>query len=127
MAKSDKYYKQVRENIQIRHSMYINNQQKMANPVEKNDFNIMKMGEKWYLDGYSLEDAPENLRNNMSFINGFNRSKRIQDVNDDFFMRGSKAYFDGINLAAIPENDLNNKSFMAGYEDAMTMSLGKRR
>ena len=127
MSASDKYYKQIRDNIQGRHNAYVKNKQKLANPVDRTDFNIMNMGEKWYFDGYSLDEAPDNVRNNRNFIYGFEHAKRLQDVNDDFFRRGSKAYFDGINLAAISESDRNNENFMAGYEDAMTMNLRKRR
>ncbi len=38
---------------------------------------LYELGEAFFNSGLSLEDADEELRNNTSFVNGYNRGKRI--------------------------------------------------
>ena len=49
--------------------------------------NIFEQGANWFNEGMSLEDAPENIRNNTNFINGYNKASRLAFIeklkNDD--------------------------------------------
>lgn len=77
--------------------------------------------------GLSLEDAPENKRNDQNFINGYEIGLRLMNVDDDWYRRGAKAYFDGIVLEDVPESSRENEFFIQGYEDAMTMNTARHR
>ena len=91
------------------------------------DKNMMAEGLQYAKSGLSLEDAPEDKRNDYSFISGYEKGMRLLNVNDEMFLKGAKAYFDGINLADIPDSDRENELFVQGYEDAITMSSSKKR
>ena len=67
------------------------------------------------------------VRNNTNFIRGYEKSQRLQNVDDEFFKKGAEAYLAGIPWDEINDNYKENVSFVFGYEDAMTMSSGKRR
>ena len=44
---------------------------------DKRDLNICNKGIEWFNEGLSLDDAPEELKNNTNFINGSNKGKRL--------------------------------------------------
>ena len=44
------------------------------------DQNLFNKGEEWYNSGLSLESADPELKNNLSFIKGFNRGVRINTI-----------------------------------------------
>lgn len=46
------------------------------------DKKMYEEGQKWFDSGLSLEDAPDNLRKNLNFINGFKRGERLALIND---------------------------------------------
>ena len=77
--------------------------------------------------GLTLEDAPEEKRNDQNFIIGYEKGKRLMNVDDDSYRRGSKAYFDGIAFENISKSDRENEIFIQGYEDAMTMNITRHR
>ena len=116
-----------RDDDQRRVGAAISEKQKRENPVERFDYKIMKAGEDWYYDGFLLEEAPENLRDNINFIKGYEHAVRMQDVDDEFFRKGAKAFFDGVNWEQIPESERCNESFIQGYEDAMTIQRIKHK
>ena len=72
-------------------------------------------GIKWFNEGLTLEDAPEELRNNISFVNGFNYAYRIKLVNDTLYKTGIEYFERGISLIDVPEKYINNPYFMDGY------------
>lgn len=83
------------------------------NPVDK------EKGIKWFNDGFTLEDAPDDMRNNISFVNGFNYAYRINLINEKLFELGIEYYNKGIPLYNIPEKYSDNTYFMDGYNNAM--------
>lgn len=72
-------------------------------------------GIKWFNDGLSLEDAPDELRNSISFVNGFNYAYRMKLINDKLFELGIEYYNKGIALYNIPEKYSDNMYFIDGY------------
>ena len=79
-------------------------------------------GIKWFNDGYTLEDAPEDMKNNVSFLNGYNYAYRIKLINDKLFELGVEYYNKGIALCNIPEKYSDNMYFMDGYNSCKTRS-----
>ena len=43
---------------------------------------LFDKGTTWFDSGLTLDEAPENLKNNRSFINGFNYGKRLSLVKE---------------------------------------------
>ena len=123
----EREYRQIREDIQNRVAYELYKENKAANAGDRFNPQIMDEGKKWYDSGFNLEEAPENLRNNTNFIRGYEKSQRLQNVDDEFFKKGAEAYLAGIPWDEINDKDKENVSFVFGYEDAMTMSSGKRR
>lgn len=81
------------------------------------DSKAFQRGFDWFEAGFSLDDAPENIRNNASFIAGFKRGKRIKLINQRLYDEGIKYYNDGVSLDEIPKNYRNNVYFMLGYNE----------
>ena len=123
----DKENRHIRENIQGRVAYDIHLKEKRNNIKDRFNPEILNAGKDWYESGFSLDEAPENLKINTNFVNGYERAKRLQDIEDDYFKRGMEAYLAGIPWDKIDDKDKQNTSFVFGYEDAMTMNLGKSR
>lgn len=83
-------------------------------PIDK------EKGIKWFNDGYAFEDAPEDMKNNVSFVNGYNYAYRIKLINDKLFELGVEYYNKGIALYNIPEKYSDNMYFMDGYNSYKT-------
>ena len=83
-------------------------------------------GIKWFNEGLTLEDAPEELRNSISFVNGFNYAYRIKLVNDTLYKTGVEYFERGISLIDVPEKYIDNEFFMDGYNKAKDKCNGKK-
>ena len=93
----------------------------------RNDEQMRNDGINFARSGLTLEDAPEDKKNDQNFIIGYEKGKRLMNVDDDWYRRGAKAYFDGIALEDVPESSRENEFFIQGYEDAMTMNTARHR
>lgn len=76
----DKLYKQIRKDSSNRIFSDIWQKEKAKNYVrpDKRDLGIFEQGLEWFNSGLPLEDAPEELRKNTNFIDGFHRGERLQ-------------------------------------------------
>lgn len=83
-------------------------------------------GIKWFNEGLTLEDAPEELINSISFVNGFNYAYRIKLVNDTLYKTGVEYFERGISLIDVPEKYIDNEFFMDGYNKAKDKYNGKK-
>ena len=125
LKKQDNYRKYggkaARESLQY----YVSKDVRRKNAIGKHSYNNeedKKKGIEWFNNGLSLEDASEDMRNNVSFVAGFNRAYRIKLVNDSLYNLG-REYFDrGISLDNVPENYRNNEFFIAGYNSCITIN-----
>ena len=74
-----KLYGEIRRNSSNRIAKDIRDKEKRKNYVrpDKRDVDIFNKGIEWFNSGLPLEDAPENLRNNTNFINGFKKGERL--------------------------------------------------
>jgi uncharacterized protein YeeX (DUF496 family) len=85
-----------------------------------NNVEVFRQGSAWFNSGLSLEDADEILRNDKDFISGYNRAKRIKDIEISLYNLGMEYFNDGISFELIPSIYQNNPIVIKGYEDAMT-------
>ena len=72
-------------------------------------------GKLWFNEGLSLDEAPDNLKDNISFISGFRKAEREQYVNDLAYQTGIEYRDKGILFDEIPEIYVKNEFFMEGY------------
>lgn len=72
-------------------------------------------GIQWFNEGLALDEAPEELRNNISFLNGFNYAYRLKLINDKLYELGIEYYNNGVPLYNIPEKYSENEYFLKGY------------
>ena len=89
-------------------------------PFDKESFN---KGTQFFNDGFSLEDAPLEFRDNVDFVNGFNRAKRISEINESLRLLGAEWRQNGIPLDSAPENYKNNPYFIDGYNNSLKKGL----
>ena len=120
---SDKYrlYGEIRRDSAERIARDIKNRQKREN-YQPNDKEKFIQGENWFNSGLPLEDASEELRNNINFVNGFNRAKRISDIEQSLYNLGMEYFNDGLLLEDIPETYRDNPTVLKGYSEAMENS-----
>lgn len=112
----------MRENLQRRTANDVNDAKKMENFDPKNAENyIMKQrGKLFFEEGNFLDEAPEELKKNVFFVEGYEKaSKRKKELYD----LGVQYFIDGIDYEKISEIYQNNNDFMQGYNDAFNQSL----
>ena len=78
----NKLHKQIRKETSDRIFNDLWQQEKAKNYVrrDKYDADIQKKGIDWFNSGLPLEDAPEELRKNTNFIDGFHRGERLAKI-----------------------------------------------
>ena len=81
--------------------------------------------EKGKQDGYneSICEIPENMKENFSYVNGFNHAKRELKVQNDMYKMGQEYFLSGRNFDDANENYKNNAYFVQGFKDAMNIKL----
>lgn len=77
-----KLYADIRRDSANRIAYDLREKERRMNYVrqDKRDLDICNQGLEWYKNGFALEDAPLELRNNTNFINGFNKGKRLDMI-----------------------------------------------
>lgn len=86
---------------------------------------IFDQGYNWFNDGFSLEDAKEELRINPDFVKGYEKAIRVKGINDSLEALGTEWYESGLSLDNAPKNYANNPYFIDGYEKARKNVHGK--
>ena len=122
MRKQDNYRKYSGQSASEILQYYVSQDVKAKKNALKHGYNSPSdkdKGIKWFNEGLTLEDAPLELQNNVSFIAGFNYAKRIKLVNDTLYNTGMEYFDRGILLENSPINYRNNEYFIAGYNDRM--------
>lgn len=90
--------------------------------VHRIDKKMFDLGMEAGLDT-SVPVIPDKYKDNSSFVEGFNRAKRLLKVNSDLYDMGMQCYFKGIDEDNIPPNNKNNEYFMSGYNNAKNIGL----
>ena len=79
------------------------------------DKSIFDAGMQWFNNGFSLDDASDEMKNKLSFVEGFKKAKRLDSINKQLFELGREWYLNGRNIDDAPENYKNNEYFCNGY------------
>ena len=82
------------------------------------DMSIFDKGVLWFENGLLLDDAPDDMKTNFNFINGFNKAKRLKNINENLEILGFEWYESGLPLDAAPSTYINNPYFIDGYNKA---------
>ncbi|MBQ2873357.1 MAG: hypothetical protein IJE89_05110 [Bacilli bacterium] len=113
------------ENIHARHASYVKMKSEIGNK-DRNDTQIMTLGQVWYNMGHTLEEAEEELRNDTNFVKGYERAARLDKINDELYQLGKEFFLKGIPLGEIPSKYRDNEWFVNGYNAAIKASLQKK-
>ncbi len=76
----------------------------------KKEPEIREFGIFWAESGKTLEDAPDDVRNNLNFINGFNFAKRLQMIKEKEYKRAYDFYSNGGRLENISKEEYKKLS-----------------
>lgn len=90
------------------------------------DKNIFNKGYMWFENGLSLDDASDEMKNNFNFINGYEKAKRIKNINENLEILGYEWFESGLSLDNAPSTYTNNPYFMDGYNKALEKQNGKK-
>lgn len=82
-------------------------------------------GYEWFNNGLSLDEAPDDMKNNFNFVNGFEKARRIKNINENLEMLGTEWFESGLSLDNAPVSYINNPYFIEGYNKAKNNSSGK--
>ena len=120
MGKEDRLIKHIQEDSMFRIEGDIRRAKQRENykPIDKYDINIFNQGMQWFNSGLPLEEAPDNVKTNTNFVKGYNKAKRIRDVENYLYDLGTSFYMDGIPVEAIPERYRENPFVLKGYTDS---------
>jgi len=69
-------------NSDIYYEKTLKSMDKFKNYNKTKDLEIFNLGIKWFEEGLSLEDADDNYKNHISFVNGYNVAKRRSFINE---------------------------------------------
>ena len=74
-----KLYGEIRRDSSNRIAYDLREKERKKNYVrpDKRDLEIYNKGLEWFNNGFKLEDAPENFRNNTNFIYEFKKGERL--------------------------------------------------
>ena len=104
---------------------------KIANDIKNKNhnwkYNIddLNRGDAWFNSGLSLNDASIDDRNNVAFVAGFEKAKRIQLVNKQLFELGREYFDKGFSISDVPDIYKNNEFFLNGFNDKMNNSKSR--
>lgn len=122
-----KHVEKLRFNISESIMQELNTKEKMKNftPRFSTEVEIFNKGEQWFNNGFNLEEAPDELKNNRVFINGFKRAERLVIIEKHLYELGIKYYNDGLNIENWPVTHRENPIVLRGFEDAKNNSRKK--
>ena len=124
-----KIHRQIRKDSGNRIAADLREKEKKDNykPVDKRDKEVFDKGIEWFNSGLSLDDAPENFRTNTNFVNGFEKAKRLADINSMIYNDGKNFFLSGRTLDSASDKMKNNEYFINGYMDAKTLGNNQKR
>ena len=124
-----KIYSQIRRDSGNRIATDIREQKKRENykPVDKRDKEIYDKGFEWFNSGLSLDEAPVDIKDNTNFVNGFEKAKRLSDINNMIYNDGKVFYLNGGILDNVSDKMKNNEYFVKGYMDAKNLENNRNK
>ncbi len=117
--------RRINESVQTRLADDLLREKKKDSIVYNFDNNNFQNGKLWFSEGFSLDESPDSLKNNVSFISGYRKAAREQYVNDLAYQTGIEYLEKGVPFEEIPDIYKNNEFFMSGYNSKESKSLRK--
>ena len=87
---------------------------------------ILDKGFMWFENGLSLDDASDEMKNNFNFVNGYEKAKRMKNINENLAILGFEWFESGLSLDNAPSTYINNPYFIEGYNKASEKHSGKK-
>ena len=106
---------QIRDYYQRQISQDISQKQKKNSLTYNFNKEKFDQGEQWFNDGFSLDNAPLEMKNDSSFAAGFRKAERIQSIDMQLFNLGKEYFLEGKSLEDVPKNYIDRKPFVDGY------------
>ena len=94
--------------------------------ADKYNEGLFELGADWFNSGMEFEDADSHLKGNSNFKRGYERAKRLADVEKSLYDLGRKHFEEGNNSENIPEKYRESVPFLRGFSDAKQASRGSR-
>ena len=101
--------------------------QKTPNSYFIHNPDIYRAGEEWFNSGLPFDEAPEELKTNTNFKNGYGRAQRLAKVAESLYCKGVECYDSGMSYEEVAEKYYETPIVIKGYEDAMINSQTKNR
>ena len=85
----------------------------------KKEPEIREFGIHWAESGKTLEDAPNDVKDNLNFINGFNYVKRLQMIKEKEYKRAYEFYNNGGRLKNLSKQEYDKLSdnYIQAYDE----------
>ena len=119
---SHETYVYIRQRRQDVLATELRNNEKHKN-FQHNDPTMVKRGREYYESGFSLEEIDESLKQNNSFMNGYNWASHIAQCALDSYDLGFLYFLSGENLENAINIYINNEHFRNGYFDAKAQMM----
>ena len=89
-----KLHRQLRKKSSDRVAADLREKEKKDNykQFDKRDSYLFDKGIEWFESGLSLDDAHDDMKNNTNFVNGFNKAKRLNDINNMLYNDGKEFF-----------------------------------
>ena len=84
------------------------------------DDDAFQHGKQDCFNGNSISDT---MKDNFSYISGFNHAKRELKIREDMYKMGQEYFLNGRDFEEAHENYKKNAYFVQGYKDAMDIKL----
>lgn len=110
-----KNLEQIRDYYQRQIMQSISQQQKKNSLAYNFNKEMFDKGEQWFNDGFSLDDAPLEIKKEPSFAAGFRKAQRIDSIDKQLFNLGREYFLEGKLLHEAPKNYIDKKPFIDGY------------
>lgn len=125
---TSKEKREIRQKLQndVSKAVYLKSIAEKMTATDKYDSNIFEKGINWFNEGMSLEEAPDNIKNNTNFIRGYERAKRLALIEGHLYDLGKKYFEDGLEIENIPLKYRNSDSVIKGYNDAKDNNKGRK-
>lgn len=90
------------------------------------NMDIFNKGVAWFESGLSLDDADDKIKVDFNFVNGYEKAKRMKNINENLEILGSEWFESGLTLDTAPDTYINNPYFINGYNKARKKNENKK-